>query len=313
MKKITLLSSSALFAALFITNAAFADTTTVRCATSPCEAETNFQVNVTEVLAVSLTPVATNASGEINTFLRNTYNLGVTSNNGAGFTASMTTKTTDTALSNTATISDDTIPTLTASYAKSAFPANYWGYSLAGKNNGDTLAGTDSGVYNPLVALGAATPITLLSETSATTASQDIFFGAKADATIDSGTYSNTVVISVVSGVTGNDNPVIPVNPAKPSDASETNPVYDSTNNRTVYVATTENADGTTTTTTTVTPGDTTSTYTSPLGVTTTSVGGGSPLATGLAVTAAVAAATGFIFFIIAKRRREDEDDEDDY
>lgn len=288
--------------------------------TSASTENTTFEVNVRETLAVSISTPVTWASGYANNFLRNAVTLSVSSNNAGGYTASMTTDKSSPILENTAVNSTSTINTISSSVAKSAFPSKGWGYSLEGKNSGDTTAGTDSGVYNPMVGLGASSPITVLSSNTKGSDSQNIFFGAKADYTVDSGTYIGTVVISVVSGVTAPTdptNPVIPVDPATPNDPNgNDNPHYSgagtttggSTNGTTTYttVATTST---TRTTTTHVDEGDTRSSYTNPAGVT--NVHEGTPLATGLAVTSAIAATSGIVFFIIAKRREDDEDEEE--
>lgn len=283
---------------------------------------TNFQVNVVEALSVAITVPDNAATGNVNEFLRNRVQLSVSSNNAAGFTASMTTETSNTALAHESK-QTFTIPTLASSSTRSSFPVNRWGYSLGTTPTGvsitygETVNGNNSSNYYPLVGSGS-TPITLLYSASATSGSQDIYFGAKADMTKASGTYNGTVVISVVSGaINNNTNPVTPTDPATPNDPSNpaTNPSYDSTNNRTVYttVSSTTGSNPTTTTTTQVTQGDTRSSYASPAGVqeyTASSINDSVPLATGLAVTATVAATTGLLFFVVAKRDEDDDEEE---
>ena len=265
-----------------------------------------FRVNVTEILSVSLTLPDNWASGDTGDFLRNAIHLDVASNNGNGFTASMTTKTSNTSLMNKNSAA--TIPTLQNDAVRSSFPANYWGYSID-----DTAAGNASSVYKALAGAGD-TPISLITSGSASSASKDVYFGAKADSSKDSGTYSNTVVFNVVADVIDVDNPVTPVDPATPSDASQNNPAYDSSNNRTVYTATTNNSNNNTTTTITeVSSGDNRSSYTNPQGVKSYSdanIGEGTPLATGLAVTAGIAATAGVVFFVAAKRKERKDEEE---
>ena len=276
-------------------------------------ADTTINVTAEEMLTVAVTMPETQASGDgsaSGTFLRNKVALAVTTNNATGFTATMTTSTVDTDLTN----GIDEIPILTANATKSAFPTNYWGYSID-----DTNDGSDSSTYRPIAALGASVPSYITnSPSSSTTVTKNIFFGAKANLSKSSGTYSNTVVISVVSGVnnTENQNPTTPTNPVHPSDDDSSDgtatfkpsPAGGSNTGATVYTKTSG-----TTTGTTVTAGDKSgATFANPAGVTTvSSVGEGTPLATGLAVTAGVAATAGIIFFIVAKRRRDDEDEED--
>ena len=278
-------------------------------------ADTTINVTAEEMLTVAVTMPETQASGDgsaSGTFLRNKVALAVTTNNATGFTATMTTSTVDTDLTN----GIDEIPILTANTTRGAFPSNYWGYSI---NDADTNAGDSSSTYRPIAALGASVPSYITnSPSSSSTVTKNIFFGAKANLSKSSGTYSNTVIISVVSGVndTENQNPTTPTNPVHPSDDDSSDgtatfkpsPAGGSNTGATVY--TKQNG---TTTGTTITSGDTTgATYANPAGVTTvSSVGEGTPLATGLAVTAGVAATAGVIFFIVAKRRRDDEDEED--
>lgn len=279
-----------------------------------CKTSSTFTLNVTEILSVSLTLPDTWASGDTGDFVRNAVRLNVASNNGNGFTASMTTKTADTNLTNkvknVTTDAFATIPTLAADTARSNFPANYWGYSL-----NDTAGGEDTSTYKALVGAGG-TPISVLTSNAPANLGQDIYFGAKIDATKDSGTYVNTVVFNVVSGVINeNTNPITPVDPATKDDTSENNPAYDETNDRTVYASTTNNtSSGTTTETLEVSNGDTRSSYARPQGVknsSETNIGEGVPLATGLAVTAGIAATLGAVFFVVAKRKeRKDEEEQ---
>ena len=281
------------------------------------DANTTFKVNIAETLSVAVTTPKSGASGSANTFLRNTVNLNVSSTNVNGFTASMYTNNNTTNLINTRD-SSKTIQTLSSSSTRSDFPSNRWGYSLD-----DTTSGSGSSNYSPLVSTSAS-PIKILeSTTAASNVSKDIYFGAKADLSQVSGTYSGTVVISVVSDVIDDDNPVTPTDPVTPDDNSTTNPSYSGagttkghgTNGTTSYTTNTDNGDGTTTTTTEISDGDTTAAYADPAGVTertTASIRSGTPLAVGLAVTAAVAATSGMFFFILAKRRKDDDDEEEE-
>jgi hypothetical protein len=257
-------------------------------------------------------PECTTSDGA--TFLLNVVGLNVSTNNENGFTASMTTETATTALTNEAN-SSYTIPIITANTTKANFPVNSWGFS------------TDDSTYKTIAPGGSSTPTYITSSNNYVSGlSQNLYFGAKANASQAAGTYSNTVIISVVSGVNTN-NPTTPTDPVTPSDddpTTDTTPTYitpsggstpaGSSNGATVYTRNRNTSSGNTTGTT-VTAGNTTgSTYVSPAGVTTTAiVGEGTPLATGLAVTAGVAATAGIIFFIVAKRRRDDDEEEEDY
>ena len=283
---------------------------------------TNFRVNVSDALSVSVITPDQWAVGDPDEFLRNRIIVSANTNCVAGLTASMYTKTDNTNLVNTRK-STYTIPTLETTTTLSgetpgaSFPANYWGYSL----NDAVSAPIANASYGPLG--DPSHPVLILHTSGPGSAGpQDVFFGAKADMTKASGTYQSTVVISVVTGVIENDptdpdyNPVVPENPATPT--TPDTPTYTPTPapGYTTYTTVTPNQDNTTTTTTEVSNGDTRSSYQAPHGVnnrtsTSTEVSEGSALATGLAVTAAVAGATGFIFFLIGKRRKDEEEEED--
>ena len=302
----------------------------VLCAVSASATEvtrnTNFRVNVSDALSVSVTTPDQWAVGDINQFLRNRIYVSATTNAAAGLTATMTTKTTNTSLINSRKNSF-TIPTLSGDEKVASFPVNKWGYSLE-----DAVAAPDDDTfYKALVPVDTQTPINVFEAEYTSTAAPgtynaNVFFGAKADSTIASGTYANTVVINVVTGVINNDpgnpdpnpdyNPNPPVNPS--GDTTPDTPTYNPTNNQTTYTTVTHNNDDTTTTTTEVSEGDTTASYADPHGVkrknsssTSTNIVAGNPVATGIAVASAVAGTTGFIFFLIGKRRKDEEEEEE--
>ena len=279
--------------------------------------DTTFRVNVQEVLSVSISTPSTWASGDINTFLRNTVNLDVTSNNPEGFTASMLA--TNTNLKHS-TKTNTTLPTLEenttcSSAACTEFPANHWGYSLNDNFN--------TGTYSPIIdTSNSHTPISIISRADSQgtngspVTSKDVYFGSKANMNTTSGTYSGTVIFYIVSGAISedsNNNPTVPDNPAEDVTGS-TDPVYNQNSNRTVRTIT-NTTDGTTTTTTTISEGDARSSYSNPAGVTssnTSNIYDGSMLTTALAVTASVAAASGVFFFVLAKRKKDDEEEEEE-
>lgn len=266
---------------------------------------TNFQVNVKEILSVSISTPTDWASGYADEFLRNTITVNVTSNNNRGFTAGMTTKTPNTYLKHTV-LSDTRIPTLAENSSHQEFPANYWGYSLNDEQN--------DGLYKPLVGETSA-PITILSSPSSSSGSSNVYFGAKTDITKSSGTYFGTIVISVVSGTDGSDLPAPTgeeqTTPASPGPEEEAE--YNSGSDTTVYTYTyTPASGGTTTTTTQISEGNNTNlydSYTPPQGVnkrTNSNITSGSIIATVMAVAASVSAVSGILFFALAKRKKDE-------
>lgn len=292
----------------------------------------NFQVNIAEALTLTITDPTNWAEGGLtNTnsttskkesdFLRNKVNVKAKSNSALGVTVSMYTKG-DTDLRNTTAYSSSdattSIPTLASTVSAigangANFPTNYWGYSTGSTGDSDTL--NPNAAYSPL----STSAIELFTTTTETDPSgfeknQDVFFGAKADQTKQSGTYARTVYFAAVTGTIDPS-----TNPLQPTDPSETDPInnaahYDSTN--TTYTQRSTSGSGTDSvagsmdaTSTEVTSGDITTTYAQAYGVT--SESNGSALATAFAISAGVAATSGIFFFVAAKRRNDDDDDEE--
>ena len=277
---------------------------------------TTLLVNVAEVLTVSLSKPSTWASGNVGELLRNKITLSVISNNPSGYTASMYTNNTN--LVNKSASSSAIIPTLASATTHGTFTTNSWGYSIE-----DTVDGSDSANYYAMTT--SSNPIKVLEDGDNVDDEIDVYFGAKADATKDSGTYAQTVIFSVVSGVIdAEDNPAVPENPVTPGTSDEVayteggdEPYYgNSSTGATRYTTRSTSGTGTSsvsgavsTTTTEVTSGNTTASYSTPQGVTTTSKSSGDNLLPAILVgTAAVAAISGGVF--LAASRRKDEDEE---
>ena len=309
----------------------------------PCEQNVNFNVNVVESLSVTVTTPAEGewASGNYGTFLRNKVNLLVSTSNSAGYTASMYSKNEAATAENLTDLSStagDTIQTLSGAIARSDFDSNLnkWGYSLSvARQEGspittaETEDGSASATYAAMTAdTSAPSLIRKHTGSAATNESTDIYFGTKADITQAAGTYQGDVIISVVTGVIDNDNPITPTNPAVDSDdtvpggnpqtatyvqSKDVSVAYSGVSHSTGsgYSGPGSTGDTTDVKTTEIIEGQ----YTAPLGVTTTTtatniVENNNALAVGLAVTATVAAASGVIFFIAGKR--DDDDDEEE-
>lgn len=179
------------------------DSIATSCTGTPCDENISFRIGVDDTLTISITNPPTWASGGlVNTsgtkkysnLLRNKITVNVETNNTTGFTASMTTATANGNLVNTRSdLSTDVIPRLTSSWTRSnTSTTKFWGYSL---NDGE-----ETGTYYGVARLGD-TPTTILTSNVAAATSADVYFGAKADSTISSGTYAETVIINVVTGV----------------------------------------------------------------------------------------------------------------
>ncbi len=295
---------------------AFFNTHAVFACTAPSDgtcSDVGLGFDIKEVLTVSIGAPDEGATGDANQFLRNIYQVSVDTNNARGSVATMTTKVSNANLVNNAS-SSAYLPTLSTWYTRANFPANYWGYSLEDVIASDNCSSCG---YNKIAA-NDETPNTIndasiTGPNYAASWSRKIAFGAKFDSSKPAGTYSAVVVFTVVTGSVDSFSPGNPtVGPA-----DNPNPSYDSSDNVTVYTSTTRSGSGTsarTTITSDISRGDHRSDYVAPQGVTTTvstNISEGTPLATGLAVTATVAATTGIIFFIVAKRRKDDDEEEE--
>lgn len=266
------------------------------------QADTSFNVNINEMLSVNISYPDFWASGTINEFLTNKIGISVITNNPAGFVASMKSASSSPNLINLTdssyaipTISDVSVTINDATDSGDDFPANHWGYSVVNGSAAVPLT------YYPMVGSGDYPIEVARSNVATNEIAKDIYFAAKTDGSVASGTYANKVIISIVPGVAPDpiDDPIIdPGGPIVPGPGPDI-PISMSVNPQPglMSVATT-----------------TSSSYAKPAGVNDTTISNvneGVPLAAGLAVAAGVSAAAGAIFFVVAKRRRKDEDDDD--
>ena len=269
------------------------------------QADTSFNVNINEMLSVNISYPDFWASGTINEFLTNKIGISVITNNPAGFVASMKSASSSPNLINLTdssyaipTISDVSVTINDATDSGDDFPANHWGYSVVNGSAAVPLT------YYPMVGSGDYPIEVARSNVATNEIAKDIYFAAKTDGSVASGTYANKVIISIVPGVAPDpiddpiDEPIIdPGGPIVPGPGPDI-PISMSVNPQPglMSVATT-----------------TSSSYAKPAGVNDTTISNvneGVPLAAGLAVAAGVSAAAGAIFFVVAKRRRKDEDDD---
>ena len=110
--------------------------------------------------------------------------LNVMSNNATGYNTYISTASLSTDLKHTTT--EDIIPTIAGSTSKASFPLNHWGFSL------------DDSTYQGMPDSDNAMEIASASLDAAGETSTDIYFATKVDANMTSGTYSNTMVVTVV-------------------------------------------------------------------------------------------------------------------
>ena len=115
-------------------------------------------------------------------------NLKVKTTNKTGYTATLSSKTDETALLNTNPAITTKISSISSVSSLSNLPANTWGYSFNANTN-----------FNPIPAL--STPANLIHTTEKSTAEENhtIKLGMKLNSSLKPGNYENKLIISVVS------------------------------------------------------------------------------------------------------------------
>ena len=115
-------------------------------------------------------------------------NLKVKTTNKTGYTATLSSKTDETALLNTNPAITTKISSISSVSSLSNLPANTWGYSFNANTN-----------FNPIPAL--STPANLIHTTEKSTAEENhtIKLGMKLNSSLKPGNYENKLIISIVS------------------------------------------------------------------------------------------------------------------
>ena len=127
----------------------------------------------------------------------NSFNLIVKTNNRTGYTAFISSETDDTALKNLESTSGAKIQSITENLTLNDFTANTWGYKMGSENK-----------FKPIPS--ASSPVNIIQTTNSTGYNaltngigyneiNVINLGVKLDDTLESGNYTNKMVISVVS------------------------------------------------------------------------------------------------------------------
>lgn len=114
--------------------------------------------------------------------------LTVNTTNRTGYTATISSSSENTALTNSSPSTSDKINSISSAAALNSLPNNTWGYKTASEAN-----------YNPIPSLNS--PATFLQTTAKTNGSEsnNLSFGMKLSPSLESGSYENTLVITVVS------------------------------------------------------------------------------------------------------------------
>ena len=115
-------------------------------------------------------------------------NLKVKTTNKTGYTATLSSKTDETALLNTNPAITTKISSISSASSLSNFPANTWGYSFNTNTN-----------FNPIPALSTPANLIHTTEKSASEENHTIKLGMKLNSSLKPGNYENKLIISVVS------------------------------------------------------------------------------------------------------------------
>ena len=118
----------------------------------------------------------------------NSINLTVKTNNRTGYTVAISTETDDTSLKNLDSTLGAKIQSITENLALNNFTANTWGYKMGSENN-----------FKPIPA--ASNPSNIIQTTVGTgyDETNKINIGMKLSDTLESGNYTNKIIVSVVS------------------------------------------------------------------------------------------------------------------
>ena len=143
--------------------------------------ETTASINGTEIIESS----DETAEHEIN--------LKINTTNKTGYTATISSKTEETALLNTNPAINTKINSITSTYSLANFPANTWGYRF-----------DDNVDFSPIPAQSAPVNLIKTAEKSTEEENHNIKLGMKLNSSLKPGNYENRLIVSVVS------NPYIP-------------------------------------------------------------------------------------------------------
>ena len=196
MKKVITISATALaiLSMFFISSGVYA---------TEASSDTEVDLELATVLNIT-TPETSNINCvSLNTLCTSTATVTVGTNNSTGYTLQLNaTSGYSNSLTNAAT--SETIPTLTGAYAAGSFPTNYWGYTGGLDKSGETGGYNCSTNYCPVLAYQSndsnyAPNHVIKTVAAPASESTTITFGAKADVTKSSGTYSTSVTFTAVA------------------------------------------------------------------------------------------------------------------
>ncbi|MBR2997105.1 hypothetical protein IKF33_01565 [Candidatus Saccharibacteria bacterium] len=183
-------------------------------ADSSASSDTEVNLNIDPVINITAPQISTISCVSLNTLCTTNTTVTTETNNRTGYTLQLNaTSGYSNSLTNAAT--NETIPTLSQSYASGSFPVNYWGYTGGLDKSSETGGYNCASNYCPVLAYQSTesnyAPNHAIKATNAPSSdTTTITFGAKADTTKSSGTYSTSVTFTAVTNFVPN--PDAPVN-----------------------------------------------------------------------------------------------------
>ena len=155
--------------------------------TANLNVESAVAITLPDTVAIDVTPTPDG------TFSSSNVNLSVSTNNNSGYALYFATTGDDNHMHSQNQATTETIAPVSGSVTQATFANNTWGYNLRAASEGDANASTQ---YQAVPTSGDAA----LKTTSApSNDSYNLTFGAKVNTSIPSGTYTNTVAVSVVA------------------------------------------------------------------------------------------------------------------
>ena len=155
--------------------------------TANLNVESAVAITLPDTVAIDVTPTPDG------TFSSSNVNLSVSTNNNSGYALYFATTGDDNHMHSQNQATTETIAPVSGSVTQAKFANNTWGYNLRAASEGDANASTE---YQAVPKSGD----TALRTTSAPSSdSYNLTFGAKVNTSIPSGTYTNTVAVSVVA------------------------------------------------------------------------------------------------------------------
>ena len=155
--------------------------------TANLNVESAVAISLPDTVAIDVTPTPDG------TFSSSNVKLSVSTNNNSGYALSFATTGKDNHMHSQNQATTETIAPVDGSVTQAKFANNTWGYNLRAASEGDANASTE---YQ---AVPTSSGTALKTTSAPSNDSYNLTFGAKVNTSIPSGTYTNTVAVSVVA------------------------------------------------------------------------------------------------------------------